>query len=534
MSSLLSGTLYYVNAYATNSAGTSYGIETSFTTKPAAPTNVAATKNLSDKVTITWTKSTGATDYHVWRDSTDLGSAGDVATFDDTGAAAPSITQGTTVASDGTIGQVDLSLSGSTANDGTTYTYKVVASNATGNSVDSATDTGYRKAGSLTYQWQRSAADSDATYSDIIGATGSTYADSGAPGPSVTAGTASATDGSATDKITLNISGASANNGAGRYYKCILNATGATQAISVTNRGYRGVGSLLYQWYRSSGTGDTGYGILSGATSVPYDDTTAPAPTITAGSASATDGASLYNVGLSVSGQSANAGAARYYYATVGATGASSADTNHDQGNIGVGSLTYQWQRSAADSDATYSDIIGATTAGYSDVDAPADGSGRYYKVVENATGATQQISASNRGYRKIVSISLTTNGSINFGYVPKNTAKDSTASGVNDVEVVKIDSGPADLDIMSSIFSQGGNTWTLGSGNGDNIVKWEFSKDGTNWNTFLNPDPSSFVFDTNVSESSTRDLYFKITTPTATNSYQQYGTTVTIVASAP
>lgn len=440
MSSLLSGTLYYMKAYATNPAGTSYGSEVSTTTKPAAPTNVAATKNLSDKVTITWTQSTGATNYHVWRDSTDLGATGDVATYDDSTAGAPSLTSGTASATDGSAtDRITLSISGASASNGTSYTYKVVASNSSGNSADSTTDTGYRAPGSLTYQW-----------------------------------------------------------------------------------------------YRSSGTGDTGYGVLSGATTAPYDDTGAPAPTITAGAASASDGTSLYNVGLSISGQSANAGAVRYYYATVSATGASSADTAHDFGNIGVGSLTYQWQRSAGDSDATYSDIVGATTAGYSDVDAPADGSGRYYKVVEDATGATQQTSTSNRGYKKIVSISLTTNGSVNFGYVPKNTPKDSTASGVNDVEVVQIDSGPSDLDIESTIFSQGGNTWTLGSGNGDNIAKWEFSKDGTNWSTFLNPAPTSYVFDTNVSESSTRNIYFKITTPTATNSYQQYDTTITIVASAP
>lgn len=212
MTSLSSGTTYYIKAYATNSAGTSYGSEVTILTKPAAPTGVAATDGTyTDKVTITWTKSTGATNYNVWRDSTDLGAAGDVATFDDTGAAAPTITPGSAVASDGTSTvQVDLSLSGASANNGTTYTYKVVASNATGNSVDSATDTGYRGVGSLTYQWQRSAADSDASYSDISGATTANYNDTGAPA-----------------------------DGSGRYYKVVENATGATQQISTADRGYR-------------------------------------------------------------------------------------------------------------------------------------------------------------------------------------------------------------------------------------------------------------------------------------------------------
>ncbi len=233
--------------------------------------------------------STGATKSHVWRDSTDLGAAGDVATFDDTGAAAPTVTAGTASATAGSAtDKVTLSISGASGNNGTSYTYKVIASNATGNSPDSATDTGYRAPGTLTYQW-----------------------------------------------------------------------------------------------YRSSGDADSGYSTLSGATTAPYDDSTAPAPTITAGAATASDGTSTSYVSLSVSGQSANSGAGRYFYATVSATGASSADTNHDRGYIGVGSLTYQWQRSAADSDTSYSDISGATTASYNDTGAPADGSGRYYEVVK-------------------------------------------------------------------------------------------------------------------------------------------------------
>jgi hypothetical protein len=64
---------------------------------------------------------------------------------------------------------------------------------------------------------------------------------------------------------------------------------------------------------------------------------------------------------------------------------------------VGVGTLACQWQCSAGDSDAAYSDIVGATTAIYED----ADGSyvGRYYRAVLNATGASQQVTAPDRGY---------------------------------------------------------------------------------------------------------------------------------------
>jgi hypothetical protein len=84
----------------------------------------------------------------------------------------------------------------------------------------------------------------------------------------------------------------------------------------------------------------------------------------------------------------------------INAIGASQQIATVNRGYVGVGSLSYQWQRSAADSDADYSNIGGAITESYDDTGAPADGSGRYYKAILNATGATQQSSSVNRGYR--------------------------------------------------------------------------------------------------------------------------------------
>ena len=162
---------------------------------------------------VTWTKSTGATGYKVYEGRNLLDTVGDVATYDDTAAPAPTITAGSASASDGTSADyVALSLSGQSANNGSSRTYKVVAFNGAGDSPDSNTDNGYRGVGSLTYQWQRSAADADASYSDISGATTASYNDTGAPA-----------------------------NGDGRYYHCVLNATGASQQTSTSDRGYRAV-----------------------------------------------------------------------------------------------------------------------------------------------------------------------------------------------------------------------------------------------------------------------------------------------------
>ena len=212
LTSLPTGTTIYARAYATSPDGTSYGDEITFLTKPAAPTNVSATDGSeTSKVVITWTKSTGATGYIVYRGAVNAsGTLGDVATYDDTGADASVITPGTASATDGTYSnKVTLSLAGESVANGTTHTYKVVAVNATGNSADSSTDTGYRGHGSLTLQWQVSAADSDVSFGNIAGATTDPYDYTSAP-----------------------------SGGDGRYYLCVVSATGAVNANSTHDRGY--------------------------------------------------------------------------------------------------------------------------------------------------------------------------------------------------------------------------------------------------------------------------------------------------------
>lgn len=212
VNSLSAGTLYYFSAKGTNSGGTGWGTTKSFTTKPAAPTNVAATDGTyTDKVVVTWTKSTGATGYKIYENGNLLDTVGDVATWDDTTAPSPTITAGNASASDGaSTAYVTLSIASESVVDGTPRTYKVKAFNGSGNSADSNTDTGYRGVGALTYQWYRSAADSDADYSVLLGGTTNPYNDtSGAVAPG------------------------------GRYYKCYLSATGAVSQYSTSDRRYK-------------------------------------------------------------------------------------------------------------------------------------------------------------------------------------------------------------------------------------------------------------------------------------------------------
>ncbi|MCL4415127.1 MAG: hypothetical protein M1365_00275 [Actinobacteria bacterium] len=161
---------------------------------------------------------------------------------------------------------------------------------------------------------------------------------------------------------------------------------------------------------------------------------------------------------------------------------------------------------------------------------------GSYYVYGITNDGVNPQVSAYSSGQITInpaVSISITSDGSVGFGLTPLNTAKDTTSGGINDPETISIDSGPANLDVKSTLFSQGGNTWSLGSSNGSNQVKWEFSKDGSIWNTFAAVD-TNYTFDTNVAQGQTRNLYLRLTTPTSTGSYDQFSATITITASAP
>lgn len=401
VTSLPTGTTIYFRAAAHNTNGWAYGAGASFLTKPAAPTNVAATDGTSEtKVVITWTKSTGATNYHVWRGAADLGAAGDVATFDDSGATAGTITNsGVATASDGTsTAHVTLSLAGE-AKGYTSHTYKVVASNATGNSDDSATDTGYRVCGAITYQWQ----EDSGGWANIAGGTTDPYNDTAAGAPTVTAGVCTASNGTSTAHVTLSIAGELGNNGATRNYRCVVSSTNASNSPqnSTENTGYRGTAALTYQWRVSAGDADAGYGNLAGATTDPHNDATAPAPTVTPGVATASDGISNTHVVLSIAGAVGNNGEGRLYYCQVSMVDATTQDTNHDRGYRGIALLTYEWFRSAADADAAFASIAveGGTFIPYNDPNGATDPDGRWYYCTVSMADAADQDTDHDRGY---------------------------------------------------------------------------------------------------------------------------------------
>ena len=373
-----------------------------WTVATAPPTNFVASDNRTGEVRCTWTKSVGATKYQLYRDAAPVGAElGDVDTTDDATAAAPTITPGNAVASDGTsTAHIALNIAGESANDGTTYSYTVRAwIAATGWSGDSNADNGKRIPGALTYQWWRSANDGDAGYGVLGGATTEAHNDATAPAPTITAGNAVATDGVHTDKVSLSLAGTSSNDGAGRWYYCVLDATGCAQQTTGHNRGYRDSGALGYQWQVDRGAG---WGNIAGAVNATYDDGAAPAGTVTPGVASASDGTSEAHSVLSLAGEGINDGATNNYRCALTAPDAAGQTSGANTGFRRPVNLTYQWYRSVADVDGGYVLTGGATTDPYNDAGFPANGDGRWVYCEVNATGAVAADSTHDRGFRAV------------------------------------------------------------------------------------------------------------------------------------
>ncbi len=116
LTGLPSGTTIYARAFATNSAGTGYGTEINFLTKPAAPTALYFTGVTEITLRLNWTAPTGAASFKVERC---------------TGASCTDFGQ---IAS----GVTDLFFDDSGLTAGTLYRYQVRATNATGDGAYSA------------------------------------------------------------------------------------------------------------------------------------------------------------------------------------------------------------------------------------------------------------------------------------------------------------------------------------------------------------------------------------------------------------
>jgi hypothetical protein len=128
-----------------------------------------------------------------------------------------------------------------------------------------------------------------------------------------------------------------------------------------------------------------------------------------------------------------------------------------------------------------------------------------------------------------VVSISITSDGSISYGIVALNTSKDTTASGLNDTQTVQ-NNGTAAEDFSI----KGQNTscpWTLAGTTGvDQYVHAFSTNSGTNW-TALTTNYQNLI--TNIAANGTQNFDLRLTTPSSTNCYTQQSVDVSIQAVA-
>lgn len=131
-----------------------------------------------------------------------------------------------------------------------------------------------------------------------------------------------------------------------------------------------------------------------------FDDENAPAAVIVSpGIASASQGTHAEHVALTVSALTAEATLVSYLVRATNAegTGPNSATV---EGARGPGTFSYQWQRSAGETDADYSDIPDAITMDFDDTTAPRNGERRWYRVVEQGEGTNAVTSDAVEGWR--------------------------------------------------------------------------------------------------------------------------------------
>jgi len=131
------------------------------------------------------------------------------------------------------------------------------------------------------------------------------------------------------------------------------------------------------------------------------------------------------------------------------------------------------------------------------------------------------------------VSITLATDGSTPFDIVALGATVDTTSSGTDDVQTIDVDTGPADLSVKSTNFSDGTNSWSLSATSSADQVAWDFSGDGTTWANFSSAN-TLFSLENSVAQGESRNLYLRLTMPTSTSSNLEYASTVTIVATQP
>lgn len=128
-----------------------------------------------------------------------------------------------------------------------------------------------------------------------------------------------------------------------------------------------------------------------------------------------------------------------------------------------------------------------------------------------------------------IVSITLTSDGTVNYGTVPLSSTKSTIE--LSDTQTVQNNGNVNENFFIKSSHAIGGVQWTLSSAIGADSYVHEFSTNGgSNW-TKMTDMVFGHQFASSVPPTSSQSFDLRINTPTSTTDYQQKTITITITA---
>lgn len=157
-----------------------------------------------------------------------------------------------------------------------------------------------------------------------------------------------------------------------------------------------------------------------------------------------------------------------------------------------------------------------------------------WYRITAvNASGTSSSTNPVKGSTLYCISITLDTDGHIDFGLMPLESTRDTSPGGINDPEIIKAEYGAVDLAVRSTVFTNSLSTWDFGGTPGPDRAKLEFSTNGVNWTTFL-LSGYYYTLKDNVATSSPASLFLRLTTPTDSGSLGPYQATITVQATRP
>jgi hypothetical protein len=127
-----------------------------------------------------------------------------------------------------------------------------------------------------------------------------------------------------------------------------------------------------------------------------------------------------------------------------------------------------------------------------------------------------------------IISVAVTSDGTISFGTLGSGQARSTTAAELNDTQVAQNDTNIAEDFNIKTVAPAG---WTLGPTAGPDTYVYEFSTNsGGAWTKFITSDAYQTLV-TNIAPSATTNLDLRFTSPNPSSSSLQKNVSVTIQA---